>query len=302
MIPVNLTDCVNSSACLWVLNMTGTFVVSILGIVGGAMILYSISKRNYKKAKHSARLVDKFLNPWLNGITKDTNNYCKIGAYYSEEFKKMIPLKSIEPKEQSNQRFYYEVMNNPKKYKSLIKDWKNLTKITLELNTELADLFEEIRISIEKEMILKEISLPYWCSHPKSPEPHKYICINNFTRAIYEEIKYPFETEYLQNHGSGKITDRIFPSIQINVWDYKWDELYLAVSLEKKDVEEIQILFKRFIEHQKYKEIIKALLDKQKDTYDIALEKVEADIENIIESIQLDNTVEEKVQHIVNPF
>jgi hypothetical protein len=275
-------------------NMAITVVIGALIVVLGGIGLHWFYKRNYKKAKHSARLVDKFFNPWLTGITRYNNNYCKIGACYSEKFDKMIPLEPKEPKEQSNHRFYYEVMNNPKKYNQLLKDWKNLKEITLELNKELANFCEDIRVIVKD-----EINLPYWCRHP-SNEPHKYLCYDAFTESIYEEVKYTFETEYTEKHGIGMINETNFPDEK--VYSFRWGESYLAASPEKERMEKTQRLFSQFIGNKKHKEIIKALWDKQKETYDIALEKVKADIENIIESIELDNIVEEKVQHIVNPF
>jgi hypothetical protein len=67
-------------------------------------------------------------------------------------------------------------------------------------------------------------------------------------------------------------------------------------------MDKAQQLFKQCIEDERYKEKIKVLSDKQKNIYDLALEKVTADIENIIESIELDNEVEIKIQHIVHPL
>lgn len=188
-------------------------------------------------------------------------NIVKSGYVYSEKFGKMIPLEPKEPKEPSNHRFYYEVMNNPKKYNQLLKDWKNLKEITLELNKELANFCEDIRVIIKD-----KINLPYWCRHP-SNEPHKYLCYDAFTESIYEEVKYTFETEYTEKHGLGKIDETIFPDEK--VYSFKWGESYLAASPEKELMEETQRLFSQFIGNKKNKEIIKSLWAKEKKTYDL---------------------------------
>lgn len=61
-------------------NMAITVVIGAMIVVLGGIGLYWFYKRNYKKAKHSARIVDRFFNPWLANITKYDNKYCKIGV------------------------------------------------------------------------------------------------------------------------------------------------------------------------------------------------------------------------------
>ena len=287
MTPGNLTDCINSPACSWVINMTGTFVVTLLGIVVGGWILYKYYKNKYKKAKRSAKIVEKFFIPWLSGIQKRNNVYCKIGAMYSEISGKMVRLNS---EELSNLRYYSEVIDT-KEYKLLFKHWKEAENYAIELNKELANgLFEELRICIKN-----EINLLHYCIHAQSDEPPEgFVCYNTFIMAVYDDIKFTLETERKQYHGIKE------PILQCKTWRLNWDYDTLVSSSDNELVRKAMSLFISFIENKEYRERLADFLDKKKKTYDIALSRVRDDIENIIDSIELDNEVEKKVQQIVN--
>lgn len=230
-----------------------------------------------KKPEYLNKLA--FFNLWLRGIGENNNEYCKIGAKYSEELKKMVPLES---KKLAALELYNKVMKRPKKYKQLCNDWKNLKDITLDLNKELADLFEEIRLIVKT-----NIDLHYWCPEPQSDEPlDGYLCPNTFIRAIYDEVEYKqLNPKRRQFYGNGEVKSMIRFNNKIE-WFFKWGNDYpLAVSSDKELMDNAQSLFSQFIEDEKYKEIIKTLSDKQKKIYDPALEKVKADIKSIIESM-----------------
>ena len=58
-----------------------------------------------------------------------------------------------------------------------------------------------------------------------------------------------------------------------------------------------QSVFSRFIEDEGYRARIKNFLAEQKETYDVALEKVKQDIGDVIKSIELGNTIKGKCQN-----
>lgn len=238
------------------------------------------------EAKNLMKLKNNFFNPLLSELEIEDNKYFKIGSMYSKELKKMMPLEPIELK------FSDKIINNPNKYNQLLNDCIELKNITIDFNKDLANFFEEIRVIVKK-----EIDLPYWCAHPQSDEPYNYLCHDAFIRAIYEEVKYRSKTERKVLHGIGEIRERIFPDTK--VWYFRWGEQYLAVSSEKERVEKAQLLFGQFIVNEKYKEIIKAFLEKKKKTYDVALEKIRQDIKKIIEPIESDNITPEV---FINPY
>lgn len=242
------------------------------------------------RKEHSVRLKDDFFKIWLSKIGEYNDEYCKIGAQYSKKIGKMVPL---EPKEPDNIQFYGEAMSHLKNDEQLLEDWKNLKQITLKLNDELAILFEEIRV-----LVKKEIDLPYWCLRYSGDEPDEYLCPNTFIGAIYEEVEGRIKKDRKQFIGSGEVEPTI--SGDKKIYYFKWWNRTLARSPKQVNMDKAQQLFSQFIEDEKYKEIIKAFLDKQKETYDKALEKVKQDIGDIIKSIELGNIIKGKCQHCPN--
>ncbi len=238
------------------------------------------------RMEHSVRLKDGFLKPWLSKIGEYDDEYCKVGAQYSKEMDKMVLL---EPQEPYNLQFYDEAASHLKNYEQLLKDWKNLKQITLELNKELAMLFEEIRVVVKK-----EIDLPYWCPRYSGDEPDEYLCPNTFIGAIYEEVENRLKTDRKQFIGSGKIEPIIYDDKKI--YRFEWWNRTLARGPKQEHMEKVQQLFSQFIEEERYKEKIKAFLV-QKETYDKALEQVKQDIGDVIKSIELSNIIKGKCQY-----
>jgi len=240
-----------------------------------------IQKEN--ETKRLVTLKNIFFNPLLNELEKqDNNNYCKIGAKYLEDIKQMVPLKP------SDFQFPDEITNNLQKYEPLLIDWKELRNTTIDFNKNLAGFFEEIKV-----IVSNKLSLLYWCPEPESDEPFKgYICYNTFIKAIYDEVEYRLlHPKKKQLYGNGEVKLRIIGTK--NEWYFQWgNDLPLAVSSEKQQVVDVQSLFRWFIENEQYKQKIKVLSDKQKETYDKALEKVKQDIKDVLKPIELENTTQ----------
>jgi hypothetical protein len=263
MSPSNLTGCISSTIGQWVLDMTDTAIAGLLGIVIGGWFLYRYYKGNYKKAKRALKLKDSFFNPWLIAIKKEDNNYCKIGVQYSTISEKMV---RFEPKDPDDLLGYRELIKNSKKYKHLLKHWRYLKRITLELNTELSIPFQEIKCRVKE-----EINLPFYCLDALSDEPVEYICYDAFIRAIYEETIFPLETEPNQKNEI-KINPRTSSD------ELKWGNLSLAASSKEGLMLKAKLLFESFVEDKKYKEQFANFLDKRKKTYDLALKTVTQDM------------------------
>jgi len=272
-----------------------TLLNPIISVIISAITSFFITKyygerwvliqRNRKE--HSVTLNDGFFKPWLSYFKKEALEYCKIDAFYSIENGKMIPL---EPKEPDNLQFYDEAMSHLKNYEQFLTNWGNLKQITLELNEYLAILFEDIRI-----LVKKKVNLPYWCWGDTGDEPEKYLCPDEIVRAIYEEVGGRLKTSRGRYFGVGEIRD-VTHGKKIS-YRFEWRNRYLAYSPDKEVVERIQQLFIQLIEDVGYKEKIKDFMNKQKETYDKALEKVQDDITTIIKSIDLGNIIEGKCEY-----
>ncbi len=266
-------------------------VYPLLIVIVGAATSFLVAKwveTRKSRMKHSVKLKDDFFKSWLSKIGEYDDEYCKIGAQYSKEIGKMVPL---EPKEPYNLQFYGEAMSHLKNYEQLPEDWKNLKQITLKLNDELAIIFEEIRV-----LVKKELDLPYWCPSYSGDEPDEYLCPSTFIGAIYEELEGRIKKDRKQFVGSGKVEPTIHGDKTIYYFKW-WNEQYMARSPKKEHMEKAQQLFSQFIDDEKHKERIKAFVAKTKGTYDKALEKVKQDIGDIIKSIELGNIIKGKCQH-----
>lgn len=233
---------------------------------------------------HSKKLKDNFFKTWLSAIGEYDDKYCKIDAYYSKEFDKMVPFKPTEP---NNLKLYDDAVSHLKNYKQLLEDWENLKRKTLKLNEKLAILFEEIRIIVKK-----EIYLPYWCQHPRSDEPDEYLCHDMFIRSIYEEVKNRLFGDREQFIGSGKIEPTI--SGDKKIYYFIWWNNRLAKSPNQEQMEKAQKLFSQFIEDERYEEKIKVLLAQKKEIYDESLKNVKKGIGKIIDSIESENIIKGK--------
>jgi len=233
------------------------------------------------ETQRQIRLKDKCFSPWLSSLKDKNNKYCKIGVQYDKFSKKIIPLK---PKEPDDIELFDEIIKNPKKYNSLLIDWKYLKDVALELSKERANFLNEIR-----ESITKEIDLLYWCPHP-SLDPDEYLCVDNFIQAIYDEIEYIIETDYPEKQGIAKKYERVSNfQKERKIWELKWGELKLAASPNEDLITKAQMLFSTFIQ-KKYKEKIAGFLEKQDKIYNkFALKKMIEHLEYIIKSIEYDN-------------
>jgi len=267
----------------------------IIGLVVSAVTSFVVAKyygerwveTRRSKKEHSTKLNDSFFKPWLSKIGEYNDEYCKIDAVYSREIGKVVPSK---PRDPDNLQFHEEAMSHLKKYHQLLSDWDKLKQITLELNEELASLFEEIRI-----LVKKEADLPYWCPDYSGDEPFEYLCPTIFIRAIYDEIFYRLKRNVKQFIGSGNITPTIYGDKKI--YCYNWWNRNLARSPDEETIKKTQLSFSHLIEDGGYGERMKHFAARQKENYDNQLEKVKQDIGDIIKSIELGKIIKGKCQY-----
>lgn len=269
----------------------------IISLIGSAIISFFVAKyygerwveTRRSRREHSIALKDGFFKPWLEKIGEYNDEYCKINAVYSKEMRKMVPLN---PREPDNIRFYNEAMEHLNKYENFLKDWENLKQITLKLNEELTILFEEIRV-----FVIKEIDLPYWCPRYfgdySGDKPDEYLCPDLFIRSIYDEVFWRIETHSKQYFGKGEVMPTIVADGK-KIYYLRHADRELVSSANEELVKRAQQLISRFVEDAEYKERIKTFMNKKRGTYDKQLGKVKQNIGDIIESIELGNTIKGK--------
>jgi len=270
-------------------------LTAIISLVGSAVISFVVAKyygerwveTRRSKMEHSAKLNDSFFKPWLSKIGEYNDEYCKIDAFYSREIGKVVPSKPRDPKDL---QFHEEAMSHLKSYDQLLSDWDKLKQITLELNEELASIFEEIRI-----LVKKEIDLPYWCPDYSGDEPFEYLCPTAFIRAAYDEICYRLKRNSKQFIGSGKIQPTTY--VDKKIYCYSWWNMNLARSPDEEIIKKTQLSFSNLINNGGYGERMEHFAARQKETYDNQLEKVKQDIGEIIKSIELGNIIKGKCQY-----
>jgi hypothetical protein len=243
------------------------------------------------RMEHSTKLKDGFFKPWLETMEEYKDKCCEIGAKYSKVQGRMVSLK---PKEPGNFEFYEQAMNHMKRSK-LAKDWNNLKHTTLDLNEELAIIFEEIRV-----LILKEIDLPYWC--PRyigdyfGDKPDEYLCPDLFISSIYLEVRYRIAEGRKRIWGPGKMSPKNVGNGKMVYFLSYWD-FEIASSPDEELMRKTQQLLSRLVEDKELTERIKSFVDKQKATYDKELEKVKLDTRDLINSIELGNVIKGKCRH-----
>lgn len=267
----------------------------IISLVGSAVTSFAVAKyygerwveTRRSKKEHSVKLSDSFFKPWLSKIGEYNDEYCKIDAFYSREIGKVFPLKPRDPKDL---QFHEEAMSHLKSYDQLLGDWDKLKQITLELNEELASIFEEMRI-----LVKKEIDLPYWCPDYSGDQPVKYICPTAFIRAAYDEICYRLKQNSKQFIGSGEILPTMHGDKKI--YYYRWWSRDLARSPDEKIIKKTQLSFSHLIQDGGYGERMEHFVARQKETYGNQLEKVKQDIGEIIKSIELGKMIKGKCQY-----
>ena len=257
----------------------------VISVVGSAVTSFLVAKyygerwveKRRNRMEHSVRLKDDFFRPWLSKI----DEYCKIDALYS---KKIGGMFASQPKEPDDLQFYNEARSHLDNYKHLINDWKNLKQTTLELNKELAVLFEEIRVLIKRTM-----DIPYYCWGYPGDEPDEYLCPNTFIRAVYEEVENRLKRGKKQFIGIGNVQPTIYGEKRI--YHFKWWDRTLARSPDEELMKKAQYLLSQLFENEKYRERIKTFIAKQEETYDKELEKVKQGIREIIKSVELSNII-----------
>jgi len=257
----------------------------VISLVGSAITSFLVAKyygerwveKRRSCREHSVRLKDDFLQKWLTAI----HEYCRIDATYSKKTSQMVAL---EPREPSDLRFYDEAWSHLSNYGHLVNDWKNLKQITLELNRELAVLFEEIRI-----LTKSTIDLPYYCQWDFGDEPDEYLCPNTFVRAVYEEMENRLNKGKKQFIGIGNVSPTNYGEKRI--YHFKWWDRTLARSPNEELMKRAQDLLSQLFENEKYKQEIRTFVAKQRETYDEQLEKVQQDIREIIKSVELGNII-----------
>ena len=128
--------------------------------------------------EHSNKLNDTFFKQWLSKIRKHDAECVPIDAVYSLETDKIVP---IQPRDPDTTPFYAEAMSHLQQYPTLLKDWRALKDVTFELNTELAEFFNQLWDDIKT-----QIDLPYWCSGYFGEQPDEYFC-QVFTLDLYHD-------------------------------------------------------------------------------------------------------------------
>jgi hypothetical protein len=188
-------------------------------------------------------------------------------------------------------------MSHLKEYKEFQRSWKDLKQTTLEVNTELATLFEEI-ITI----ITKDIDLPYWCpayfgieQQFSGDEPDEYLCPDYFARSTYEEIYWRIRLNRQTYQGNAMIG-------VVNIGEKRFFELNqgsrkLARSPDQELIKKAQQSFSRLIENKEYWKRIKTFIDEQEAGYLKKLDKVQQNIKDIVKSIELGNTIKGKCEY-----
>jgi hypothetical protein len=260
-------------------------LTTIISLAGSALISFLVAKyygerwveTRRRKREHSAKLVDSFFKPLLNKIGEYNDEYCKIDAFYSREMGKFVPT---QPRDPEDLQFYEEAMSHLRKCGNFLNDWNELKQATLELNEELASIFEENR-----PLAKKEINLPYWCSGYSGDEPLDYLCPTAFMRASFDEICYRFKRDSKQFIGSGKIQPTSFGDTMI--YCYSWWNSNLARSTHEELVKNAQRSFNHLLEYKTFRERVRNFIAKKEETYDKQLGKTKQDIGEIIKSIEL---------------
>jgi len=263
----------------------------IISLIGSGITSFLVAKyygerwveKRRNRMEHSVRLKDDFFKPWADKLEK----CCKVDAQYSKEVDKMVPLT---PEDPEDLQFYDEAINHLRDYEQVLRDWENLKQTSLKLSEELATFFEEIRVLIQR-----ELNVQYYCAGYSGDEPNEYMCPNAFIRAVYEEVEYRLKTGRTQLIGNGTIQPAIYGEKKI--YYLKWWDRYLARSADEKLMEKAQQLFSQFIEDERYRVKIKALMDKQKESYEKELEKVKLAIRDIIKSVELGNVIKGKCRY-----
>jgi hypothetical protein len=274
-------------------ELLSVVIVGLIDLLGSAVVSFLVARfygerwveARRSRKEHSVKLKDDFLKPLFATISSE---FCKIEAHYSKMENKMIPSK---PREPDNLSFYSEAMSHLKEYKEFLKAWEDLKQTTLKLNTQLATLFEEIRT-----IIIKDIDLPYWCPQYSTDdpqfsgdEPDEYLCPNDFTRSIYDEIYWRIKLSRKKYYGNATI-------IVMTAGEKKFYELThgshkLARSLNEELMKKAQHLFNRFIEDKEYWQKIKTFIDEEETDYDKKLDEVQRKIKDIVKSIELGNII-----------
>jgi hypothetical protein len=241
------------------------------------------------RREHSTKLVDNFFKPFRDKIGEYNDEYCKIDAFYSKEIGKFVSSKPAEPE---NIQFYEEAMSHLRNYNNLLGDWKKLKEITLELNEELANMFEEYRL-----LIKNEIDLPYWCISYSGDEPFEYLCPTAFIKDTYEEIYRRLERNSKTFAGNGQI--QLVTDGDKKTYRYNWAGGYgiIARSPDEDKIKKIQLSFGNLINSEKYVEQIRSFLNRKRETYDRQVKKVKQDIEEIIKTIELGGKIKGKCQY-----
>lgn len=235
------------------------------------------------RKEHSVKIKDDFFKPWLDKLSE----YCKLDAYFSKEKGTMVAFVPLEP---NDLQYYDEGKAHLNSYNILTKDWKILKKVTFNLNKKFAVFFEEIRFKIKK-----EIDLTYYCWGYSGDEPESYLCPDTFIRAMYDEVEYRLEkskkkyygTPFIQSTAIGK---KLF-------YNLKWLRSDIARSLNEELMKKAQKLFNQFIQNQKFKERVRALMIQKRDTYDKNLNKLQDDIKDIIKSVDSGNVLQGTCKH-----
>ena len=224
------------------------------------------------------------MKPWLSKVEE----YCKFEAVYSHNADKMM---STEPKNPTDLEFFdVAIKHLESNYLDIVKAWEELRRVTSELNTELANILEEIRT-----IVIKELKLPcyYWFSGAEMPEEH--IKPDKIAQSIYQEIEWraPRKRKWV---GGAPRSEPVIVSGE-TFYRLQWGNNTLIRSRDEKKVESSIPLINQLIETPKFKKEVKNLTKRKDEIHKTKREDFEVKIKEVIKSIELGNVLKGKCRY-----
>jgi gas vesicle protein len=234
------------------------------------------------RRKHSETLLDRTLRPWL-GKYKEI---CRIGAEYSSDPDTLI---AHEPQESSLQ-FFDDIRSHLKsKYPDIMRSWETLKQATFEHNKKLAIILEDIRNSI-----LKETNLPQYHCHGRAPS--EYICPERIAECVYETMAY--ETRTGEDWFTGRPSVQPLSSGNTMFYQVNWaGSSNFAICRNEDRAGKIAHKIVDIVESPEYEQRIRQAVDAEDMVIRPKRIDFEHRMEDLIESIELGNSLRGKCKH-----
>jgi hypothetical protein len=258
----------------------------IVGAVISALATIFYGERRVEmlrlRRKHSEILLDRTLRPWLDKYRQ----ICMIGAEYSSDPDTLV---AHEPEESSLQ-FFDDIRSHlESKYLDIMKSWEALKEATFEHNKKLAFILEDIRNSI-----LKETILPQYHCHGR--EPREYICPERIVEYIYETMAY--ETHTGEDWFRGKPCVQPLTIGNTMVYQVNWAGCsYFAICRNEDYARKIVHKIIDIVESPEYEQRIRQAVDAEDGIIQPKRIDFEHKMEDLIESIELGNSLRGKCKH-----